>query len=56
MGLLPVNNLNVIPKAKCFPGKQFPQEQAYTTLAALESIRQGFRRKHAEELLSLNKT
>ena len=55
-GQLPVINVCVTPRAKCFPGKKFPQEQAYTLLAALESIRQDFYHKHAEELLFACKT
>lgn len=33
--LLLVSNASVIPKAKCFPGEKFPEEQAYMTLASL---------------------
>lgn len=50
-GQLPVINVCVTPRAKCFPGKKFPQEKVYTLLAALESIRQDFYHKHAEESL-----
>ena len=55
-GQLPVINVSVTLKAKCFPGKKFPQEKVYTLLAALESIRQDFYHKHAEEFLFACKT